>query len=136
MTVRGRVRWDRLPSMNRPDGRSRTVDRDSADLLLLVGNQSFLDNPVVLTVQIDGVEVVSQPFEVRDQHHSLSFPLRLGPGAHLLRVTSDTGQTLEETFSLPADGSRRYGSIDYYNYADEDGMLLDWYFSSMPMGIR
>lgn len=117
-------------------GRIGAVDRNSADFLLLVSNQSFLDDPVVLTVQIDGVEVVSQPFEVRNQHHYLSFPLRLGPGAHQLRVTSDTGLSLEETFSLPADGARRYGSVSYDNYADEDGMLIDWYFSSIPIGIR
>jgi len=46
----------------------------------MVSNQSYLDDPVVLTVVIDGVDVLSQPFEVRNQHHFVRFPLRLGSG--------------------------------------------------------
>lgn len=112
------------------------MDSESCDLLLMVSNQSHLDDPVVLTVGIDGVEVLSQPFEVRDQHHFVRFPLRLGPGTHQLRASSDTGVVLEEEFHLPASGERQYAGISYYNYADEDGKLIDWSIQSVPMGIR
>jgi hypothetical protein len=36
-------------------------EEPSCDLLLMVSNQSYLDDPVVLTVAIDGVDVLSQP---------------------------------------------------------------------------
>jgi hypothetical protein len=114
----------------------RITDRDSADLLLMVSNQSFLDDPVVLTIEIDGLEVLSRPFEVRNQHHYVHFPLRLGSGSHQLRATSDTGVSINESFTLPEDGARQYAGISYYNYADEDGMLIDWVIQSTPMGVK
>lgn len=101
----------------------------------MMSNQSYLDDPVILRVEIGGVEVVAQPFEVRNQHHNVYFQLHLGPGTHQLRITSDTGVVIDESFTLPKNGARRYGSICYYNYADEDGMLIDWYFSSVPIGV-
>jgi hypothetical protein len=115
---------------------ARITDRDAADLLLMVSNQSYLDDPVVLTVEIDGLEVVSTQFEVRNQHHYVYFPLRLGPGSHELRATSDTGVSINESFTLPADGARRYAGISYFNYADEDGMLIDWVIRPTPMGVK
>jgi len=102
----------------------------------MVSNQSYLDDPVVLTVVIDGQEVLSQPFEVRNQHHFVRFPLRVGPGGHQLRASSDTGVVLDEEFMLPATGERQHAGISYYNYADADGRLIDWNIQSMPMGIR
>ncbi len=118
------------------EGRVDVVDAESCNLMLMVSNQSYLDDPVVLTVDIDGVNVLSQPFEVRNQHHDVRFPLRLGTGTHQLRVSSDTGVVLEEKFTLPTTGGRQHASIDYYNYADEDGRLIDWNIQPMPMGIR
>jgi hypothetical protein len=119
-----------------PEKDARISDPDSADLLLVVSNQSPLDDPVVLTIEIDDVEVLSQPFEVRNQHHYVYFPLRLGPGVHRLRATSGTGVSINESFTLPDDGARQYAGIDYYNYADEDGRLIDWGIQSTPMGVR
>ena len=118
------------------EGDVRVVDPESCDLLLTVSNQSYLDDPVVLTVVIDGVDVLSQPFEVRNQHHFVRFPLRLGSGTHELKVSSDTGVVLDERFTLPATGERQHAGIAYYNYADEDGKLIDWNIQSMPVGIR
>jgi hypothetical protein len=118
------------------EGEVRVVDPESCDLLLTVSNESYLDDPVVLTVAIDGVDVLSQPFEVRDQHHFVRFPLRLGSGTHELKVSSDTEVVLEERFTLPATGERQYAGIAYYNYADEDGKLIDWNIQSIPIGIR
>lgn len=112
------------------------MDLESCDLLLMVNNASYLDDPVVLTVVIDGADLLSRPFEVRNQHHYVRFPLRLGPGTHQLKVSSNTGVVLEEQFTLPATGERQHASIGYYHYADEDGKLIDWNIQSMPMGIR
>lgn len=118
------------------EGRISFVDPASCDLLLMVSNQSHLDDPVVLTVEIDGADVLSQPFEVRSQHHFVRFPLRLGSGAHQLKVSSDTGVVRQEQFTLPTSGDKQYAAIAYYNYADEDGKLIDWNIRSMPIGIK
>lgn len=119
-----------------PESQIRVVDPESCDLLLMFSNQSYLDDPVVLTVVIDGVDVLSQPFEVRNQHNFVRFPLRLGPGTRQLMVSSDTGVVLEEQFTLPGTGERQHAGIAYYNYADEDGRLIDWNIRSTPIGIR
>jgi hypothetical protein len=34
-----------------------------------------MDDPVVLTVSIDGTEVVAQPIEVKGQHNWILFPI-------------------------------------------------------------
>ena len=107
----------------------------SVDLLLRVSNQSYLDDPVALTVAIDGREVLSQSFDVRNQHHFVQFPLSLGPGRHQLRASSGTGVLLSEEFTLPETGERRHAGISYYNHADEDGAFIDWSIQSTPMGI-
>lgn len=95
--------------------------------------QSYLDDPVVITVEIDGVQVISEAFEVRNQHHFVRFPLRLGLGPHVVHVTTDTGIMIDEGFSLQ-EGPRSYASVSYYNYADEDGKLIDWHIRFEPMG--
>jgi hypothetical protein len=121
--------------MGASERRVEVVDADSCDLLLMVSNQSYLDDPVVLTIAIDGIDVLSEPFEVRNQHHVVEFPLRLGAGEHLLKISSDTGVDREEHFTLPESRERRYAAIAYYNYADEDAELIDWHIQSAPMGI-
>jgi hypothetical protein len=118
------------------EGQVRLAELGSCDLLLMVSNQSRLDDPVVLTVAIDGVELLSRPFEVRNQHHFVRFPLHLGPGVHRLKASSNTGVVLEERFTLPATGERQHAGLNYYNYADEDGKLIDWNIQSTPIGIR
>ena len=122
--------------MDAAAGGVNITDRDSCDLLLSVSNQSYLDDPVVLAVVVDGVEILSQPFEVLTQHHFVEFPLILAPGTHKLTASSDTGVSLERRFTIPADRSRRYANISYYNYADEDGKLIAWHIQSRPMGIK
>lgn len=73
---------------------------------------------------------------VRNQHHVVRFPLLLGPGRHQVKVSSDTEALIEEEFTLPATGERQHAGIAYYNYADEDGRLIDWCIQSTPMGIK
>jgi hypothetical protein len=118
-----------------PEGDVGVENSGPCDLLLRVSNESYLDDPVGLTVVIDGTEVLSQPFEVRNQHHFVQFPLLLGPGTHELRVVSSTGVVLTEEFLLPVTGERQHADISYYNYADEDGKLIDWSIRSTPMGV-
>lgn len=66
-------RWHATAHVGASVGQVELVDPEACDLMLTVSNQSYLDDPVVLTIVIDGVEVVSQPFEDRNQHHLSAF---------------------------------------------------------------
>ena len=110
------------------------VAEDDADLHLWVSNQSFVDDPVTITVAIDGVTVVDQEFDVEGQHNWQLFPVALGPGPHTIRVGSDTGTTLERAFRTPRDG-RRHAVVDYWNYEDEHGRHFSWQIQRQPVAF-
>lgn len=111
------------------------VDRDACDLLLRVSNNSPIDDPVRLSIRVDATDVIDQEFEYRREHYSEEFALMVGPGAHRLRISSDTGVVGWYLFKMPHTDVRRYATITYFNYEDEDGKLIDWYFSSRPIGV-
>jgi hypothetical protein len=71
-------------------------ERD-ADLHLWVSNQSFIDDPVVLAVSIDGVELIKQPFDVEGQHNWILLPVQAPPGRHTMRALSSTGAEIQTT---------------------------------------
>lgn len=112
----------------------RIVDEDVADLHLWVSNQSFEDDPVVLTVSIDGTQVVAQAFEVESQHNWILFPIELPPGRHVVTVVSETGAELRRYFTSPGTG-RQYASIDYWNDAGGRGRYVSWLIQSTPIGF-
>lgn len=112
----------------------RTVAEDRADLHLWVSNQSFEDDPVFVTVGIDGTEVVAAPFEVEGQHNWILFPLRVPAGQHALNATTDTGVELEQRFTIPETG-RRYAVLDYWNYANDKGRHFTWRLQARPVGF-
>ena len=101
----------------------RLVERDRADLLLYVSNQSFDDERVRLTVVVDGLTVVDGDFEVADQHNWVRFPLRLSPGRHEITARSDSEAVLEQSFRVPGD-ARRYAVIDYWT--ETEGPTITW----------
>jgi hypothetical protein len=108
----------------------RIVDRDRADLVLYVSNQSFDDEEVRLTVTIDGVTVVDGDFHVEGQHNWVSFPLAMPSGGHEITATSDSGATLKESFEVRRDKTR-YAVIDHWT---EDGSVeLTWLFQRRPV---
>ncbi|GAB3944076.1 hypothetical protein [Micromonospora vulcania] len=107
----------------------RLVEEHLAELHLWVSNQSFTDDPVVLTISIDGVQVVAQPFEVQGQHNWILFPVRVPPGPHVVNVLSDLGVGLQEHFTMPETG-RRYAVIDYWNHAGEGARRINWHIQS------
>lgn len=116
-----------------PPADVRVVGEDEARLQLFVSNQSFVDDPVRITVSIDGIEVVDQEFVVEGQHTWVSFPLALPPGRHELVATSGTGARLTE--QLRTGERRRYAVINYWNYQDEDGRFLDWRIQDEPVAF-
>lgn len=101
------------------------VEPEQADLHLWISNQSFLDDPVVLTVEVDGVELTSRPLVMRNQHRLL-LPLQVPSGSHSISVVSDTGAQLRQEFTLSWWRGRRFAVIDYWNSADGDGRRITW----------
>lgn len=109
------------------------VEEDQARLLLWVSNQSFVDDPVRVTVHIDGVPVVDEDFAVEGQHNWVRFPVDLPPGEHELVAESDTGVQLTRTFTLPVKGPR-YAVMDYWNYPGE-GRRFTWRIQKNPFAF-
>ncbi len=123
------------PSPSTPAAEIRVVEEDEADLQLWVSNQSFEDDPVEVTIAIDGVEVVSEPFDVEGQHTWVLFPIMAPPGNHVLTATSDTGATLEQRFMLPEQGLR-YAVVEYWYYTDDKaGRHFSWLIQKRPVGF-
>jgi hypothetical protein len=85
-----------------------------ATLTLLVSNQSFADDPVRITVRIDGVLVVDDDFFVGSQHNWRTFDLAVTPGDHLVSLTSDTNVESETTLAIPSDGHRWAAAAYWY----------------------
>lgn len=89
------------------------------ELLLWVSNQSFEDDPVSLTVTIDGQQVVADEFEVENQHNWIGFFVKgLPPGEHEVTARSDTGVDVKGSFTLP-EGEPRWLVLDYWFYRDD-----------------
>ncbi|MEU8329873.1 hypothetical protein [Micromonospora sp. NPDC048839] len=112
----------------------RVVEEDRADLHLWVTNQSFRDDPVVLTVSIDGTKIVDRHFAVENQHNFVLFPVQVPPGRHVVRVVSGTGVEIQETFTMPEAG-RQYAAIDYENAMDDAGRKVNWFIRSTPIAF-
>jgi hypothetical protein len=104
---------------------------------LWVGNQSFDDDPVAITVAIDGVQVVDDSFEVGSQHNWFSFMIDgLEPGEHTLSATSDTGAVFEATFTVPPD-EPRWMVVDYWYHPDDElGRHFTFRESAEPIYFR
>lgn len=85
------------------------------NVTLHVSNQSFADDPVHISVTIDGAVAVDQSFDVGGQHNWIPFDLELAPGPHEVIATSDTGVTSTFTLDVLASG-HKYAVIDYWYY--------------------
>jgi hypothetical protein len=110
------------------------VDEDDADLHLWISNQSFADPAVSLSVEVDGRHVLTGCFEVGTQHGWVLYPLRLPGGDHTLRVTSDTGATLDVRVAVP-EGERRYAAVQYQRTPAEPEGRIRWHLDSRPIAF-
>jgi hypothetical protein len=112
------------------------VDPEPGEVQLWVSNQSFEDDPVSITVRVDGIPVVGEPFSVEGQHNWQSFLIRgLAPGDHTVTAESDTGATSSWTFDLPAD-EPRWLVVDYWYYPDEaEGRHFTFQESDEPVAF-
>jgi hypothetical protein len=97
-----------------------TTSDEQGRLTLFVSNQSFTDDPVGITIRIDGDVVVEEEFPVKAQDNWIAFELRVPPGEHKLTMGSNTGVEADAALSIPA-GGHRWASIAYwYNPPDRD----------------
>lgn len=120
------------PDVASGDAEVRIVDERGADLLLYVSNQSFDDERVRLTVEVDGVLVVDDDFDVEGQHNWVRFALAMPAGDHEVTASSDTGAVLDETFRVPGD-QPRFAVLDHWG---EDGTAdLTWSFHRKPVAF-
>ena len=120
------------PDVASGDAEVRVVDERDADLLLYVSNQSFDDERVRLTVEVDGVVVVDDDFDVEGQHNWIRFALAMPAGDHEVTASSDTGAALSETFRVPGD-EPRFAVLDHWG--EEGGADLTWSFHRRPVAF-
>lgn len=91
----------------------QTASPSEQHLTLHVSNQSFADDPVEITVAIDGDEVVHDRFFVEGQHTWITYELAFTAGTHEVVITSDTGARQNATLDLPPDGER-WAVVNYW----------------------
>lgn len=85
---------------------------------LWVSNQSFADDPVGLTITVDGHVAVAADFFVEGHHNWIAYDIDgLEAGSHTLAAESDTGGELEATFTV-VDGEPRWLLVDYWHGGD------------------
>lgn len=89
------------------------------EVRLWVSNQSFDEDPVSITIRIDGEVVVNDSFSVGSQHNWMSFDIAgLSAGLHELVAASETGAQTNGSFTLP-EGESRWLVADYWFDASE-----------------
>lgn len=91
----------------------------NGNVVLYVSNQSFAIDSIDVTVEIDGEEVISEDFDVGDQHNWKQFVIRLAPGHHTLRARSRLGDaTLEKSFVV---SDKHWAVLNYWYSTEEYG---------------
>lgn len=115
-----------------PTGEPRLVDEDEANLHLYVSNQSFDEPRVPVSVSIDGVVLVDEPFDVEGQHNWQAFPIAVGAGTHEVVVTGPNGATTTQQLVVPQRGD--LWAVTNYWTNDRKGSL-DWMVSDRPIGF-
>jgi hypothetical protein len=111
-----------------------TADPASANVVVWVSNQSFIDETVRITVRLDNRTVIDQDFDVEGQHNWIDFPLAVSPGEHEFTVTSDTQVRRSDRLTVPATG-RRYVVIDHWRDHKRDGGRFSFQSSDQPVGF-
>lgn len=107
---------------------------DEPPLTLYLSNQSFEDDPVLLTLSIDSVALIDGRFYVESQHNWLAALIELPPGEHTITASSDSGATLTETFEISPQ-QRLWAVLDYWYDGTSRSRKLTWFVSDEPVGF-
>lgn len=98
---------------------TQTLAHDpNGNFILYVSNQSFDENPVDITVHIDGKKAIEGDFDVTGkriaQHNWIMHRFDLAPGRHRLSVKSKKGKaSLDKEFEI---SDKHWAVIDYWYY--------------------
>ncbi len=84
---------------------------------LVVSNQSFDTNPVLIEIYVDGSRVITGDFEVMGQHSFHNFDFTTTPGTHHVRAVTIDGIQIEEDVQLTAE---MWGIITFWHYATDE----------------
>lgn len=101
------------------DGDGRMLPQDpNGNFTLYVSNQSFDENPVDITIHIDGKKAVERDFDVKGkrtaQHNWIKHRFSLSPGKHRITAKSKKGKaSLEKEFEIE---DKHWAVIDYWWY--------------------
>ena len=99
------------------DAENPSAAPEAPPLTLHVSNQSFSDPSVGITIEIDGMLVVNDAFDVGSQHNWIEFQFDLAPGDHEIIARSDTGALFKGTVRI-LDGESVYAVLDYWGQED------------------
>lgn len=100
--------------ISRPEETQTLAQDPNGDFILYVGNQSFDEDPVDVTVHIDGKKAVEADFYVKNQHNWIMHRFSLPAGLHRLTATSKKGKaSLDEEFEII---DKHWAVIDYWYY--------------------
>ena len=105
------------------------------NVTLYVSNQSFVIDPVDITVLIEGEIVVDDEFLVLGQHNWIEFPLAYPPGTYELIARSTIGDT-ELVTEFTVD-ERFYMVVDFWgdDEPENPGPQFSFHASDQPIGF-
>ena len=118
-----------------PAGEPQT-EPGPGEVKLWVSNQSFADDPVTVTISIDGVSVIEEDFRVEGQHNWIGFNVRrLQPGRHTITGSSSTGAEHTDIFTVSADEPRWLVLNYWYSREDSSGRYFTFAESDLPIAF-
>ncbi len=105
--------------MSRSEARQSLAQDPNGNFILFVANQSFDEDPVDITVHIDGKKAIAADFYVENQHNWIRHQFNLSPGQHKLTVKSKKGEaSLDKEFDIT---EKHWAVIDYWYYPEQRG---------------
>ena len=110
------------------------AEPENGEVKLWISNQSFVDDPVRISVTVDDRVVVEDDFATKDQHNSVGYRVRgLEPGVHEISATSSTNVQYSGVFTLGAD-SPVWLVLDYW-HDDQDSAGPEFIFVESPRSV-
>jgi hypothetical protein len=100
-----------------------SADDTSANVVLWVSNQSYVDEKVRIVIDVDRAEVVNRKFGVEQLQDWQQFRLKVPPGKHTLDVRGGEDGHLVRQVLAPAAGPR-YVVIAYWREPEASSGLF------------
>jgi len=104
-----------------------SIESENGNFTLYVSNQSFEVSKVDIQIKIDGKVVVSDLFDVGNQHNWKGFVFSLAKGTHTLEVRSDQEDVnLTEEFEIT---EKNWAVVDFWYYPESHYEPTERHFS-------